>query len=117
MTAVLIIVAGLLGLAATGSAFAKFTKKEDVIKSVTHVGVKNEYIPLLAILEVLGALGLLAGIHSKPLGVAAATGLALYFLGAVAAHLRVKDKVKDFAPALVLFLVAVGTVLLELGRN
>lgn len=116
MTVVLIIVAGLLGLATAGSAFAKFTKKEDVMKNLTHVGVKAEYIPLLALLEVFGVLGLLAGIHSKPLGVAAAIGLVLYFAGAVIAHVRVKDKIKDLAPALVLGLVAVAVVLLELAR-
>ena len=37
-----------------------------------------------------GAVGLLAGIAFAPLGIAAA-GVALYFVGALIAHLRVKD--------------------------
>ncbi|MFB7915982.1 DoxX family protein [Streptomyces sp. NPDC056061] len=37
------------------------------------------------------AVGLLVGIGCRPLGVAAAVGVVLYFLGAVIAHLRVKD--------------------------
>lgn len=38
-----------------------------------------------------GALGLLAGFVVPALGVAASIGLVLYFIGAVIAHLRVRD--------------------------
>ena len=117
MTIVLIILASLLGAVAVASALGKLTKKPDIMASMEHVGVKPDMIQVLALLEIFGAIGLFAGIWSQPLGVAAAIGLMFYFDGAVFFHLRVKDKVKDFAPALVLFLVAVGTVLLELGRN
>ena len=116
MTIALIIVAALLGVAAAGSAVGKFTKQASVIENLTHVGVKAKHIPVLAVLELAGALGLLLGIWVTPLGIAAAVGLALYFLGAVVAHVRLKDKPAEFAPAFVLFVVAVVTVVLELNR-
>ena len=45
----------------------------------------------LALLDLAGAGGLLIGIGWRPLGIAAATGLLLYFLGALGFHLRAKD--------------------------
>jgi len=40
----------------------------------------------------------------------------LYFLGAVGAHVRVKDTFKEFAPAALLGVISLVTVLLELHR-
>ena len=114
MTFILFILASLLGAAATASALSKITKKPDIMASMEHVGVKPDMIPVLAILELFGALGLLAGIWSQPLGVAAAIGLMLYFDGAVLFHLRVKDKVKDFTPAMVLGWLALIVAILEI---
>ncbi|MCX6508044.1 MAG: DoxX family protein [Actinobacteria bacterium] len=114
MTIVLVILASLLGAVATASALGKLTKKPDIMASMEHVGVTPDMIQVLALLEIFGAIGLLAGIRSQPLGVAAAIGLTLYFDGAVFFHLRVKDKVKDFAPAMVLGLLSLAVAILEI---
>lgn len=103
---------GLLAATATLSAAGKLRKDPKVIGMMTHVGVKENQIPLLAYLELLGAIGLVVGLKFHGLGIAAATGLALYFLGAVIAHLRAKDKVAEFAPALVLALISATTAYL-----
>jgi uncharacterized membrane protein YphA (DoxX/SURF4 family) len=116
MTIALIIVAALLGLIATFSAFGKLSGRPDVVATLERVGVPKRRVPLLAILELLGAVGLLVGIWSKPVGVAASLGFVLYFLGAVLSHVRVKDKMKDSGPAAVLFLLSVATFVLELAR-
>ncbi len=58
------------------------------------------WLPLLAVAELAGAVGLLVGLKVAPLGIAAGVGLALYFVGAVAAHVRAEDK--NVAPPLVL---------------
>ncbi|WP_236566780.1 DoxX family protein [Nocardia sp. CY41] len=55
--------------------------------------------------EIAGAAGLLAGIWFAPLGVAAAIGLVLYFVGAVGAHLRGGDAA-HVAPAAVILIVS-----------
>jgi DoxX-like family len=112
----LIIVATLLGIAAAGSAVQKLRRDATVVASMPSVGVGDGQIPVLAVLELLGAAGLLVGIWFVPLGILAAIGLTLYFLGAVIAHIRAKAPVKEAAPALVLALLALATALLEFAR-
>ena len=92
----------LLAAIALVSAMGKLRKMPPVMESMTHVGVKPHQIPALAYLEIAGAVGLLIGIAYPLLAFVSAGALMLYFLGAVIAHLRVKDKFKDFAPALFL---------------
>jgi len=55
------------------------------------VGAPLEVFPLLAACEFAGALGLPAGIRWAGLGIAAATGLIIYFVGAITSHLLVGD--------------------------
>ena len=110
------ILGGFIALAMTFSAFGKVTRNAGAIAAIAHVGVKEKQYNQLALLEILGALGLLVGIWSKPIGIAAATGIALYFIGAQTAHIRVKDSFKNFAPATFLFLVSAAVLILELKR-
>jgi DoxX-like family len=51
--------------------------------------VPRSWVPVLGTFLALGSLGLLAGFAVPALGVAAAVGLVLYFVGALVAHLRV----------------------------
>ena len=97
------------------SAMGKLRKMPQVIESMTHVGVKPNQIPLLAYLEIAGAVGILIGIAIPTLAFISAGALMLYFLGAVVAHLRVKDKFKDFAPAL--FLAVLFGILANMISN
>ena len=117
MKTAMIIFGTLLTFFGLSSASGKFSKMENVMKAMDHVGVKPAQINILATLEALGALGIIVGIWSKPLGIAAAIGMTLCFLGAVVAHLRIKDKFKDFAPALLIFVVAAVTLVFELKRK
>lgn len=116
MSIVLVIVAALLGIAATGSAVQKLRRDPMVVKTMHSVGVADRQIPILAALELAGAAGLLVGIWVPIIGVAAAVGLTLYFLGAVVAHIRAKAPAKEALPAGVLTIVALATTLLELMR-
>lgn len=56
------------------------------------VRVDHKWILPFGVLLGAGALGLLAGLAVPALGLLAASGLVLYFLGALAAHLRVRDR-------------------------
>src|SRR5450759_635182 len=69
------------------------------------VGVPLKYLPLLAVCELAGALGLVAWIWWPALGVAAAIGLILYFVGAIVSHLRVGD-IKGIGPAVFMLVLA-----------
>ncbi|CCQ15007.1 putative integral membrane protein [Rhodococcus sp. AW25M09] len=106
-----LIISVLLAVALTFSAVGKLTRNDSVIPMLEQVGVPPDKIPWLAYLEILGAVGLLVGLAVWPIGVAAAVGVVLYFVGAVAAHLRVKDK--EFAPAAGLAVFAVAALVLR----
>lgn len=116
MTLALIVLGSLLGLAAIGSAAQKLRRAPSVVAAMHAVGVSDKQIPLLALLEILGAAGLLVGIWIVPIGVVAAVGLSVYFLGAVVAQLRVRSPMKDTVPAVALLLLALATTVLELAR-
>ncbi|MFC7328488.1 DoxX family protein [Marinactinospora rubrisoli] len=94
----------LLALALVFSAIGKLTRNPVIVQNMTTVGAAG-LMPFLAGCEIAGALGLLAGLGYPPLGIAAAVGVVLYFVGAIVAHLRVRDY-KGTPGALVLLIVA-----------
>ena len=112
----LIILATVLGLASVASGVQKLRKDPAIVESMHSVGITDKQIPILGLLEILGALGLIVGIWVAPIGVIAALALTLYFLGAVIALIRVKDSSKHAAPAIGLMLLALVTTVLELVR-
>lgn len=114
MRITMIIVAVMLTLAVWGSAAGKLRHVTSVVQSMAHVGVRANRIPQLAVLEIAGGIGLVVGLSLPLIGRLAAAGLVLYFLGAVVAHLRVKDEVKAVAPAVILFILSVVTLALEI---
>ena len=65
------IVAIVLSLALLGSAAGKLTKHPKVAGTLTTVGVPEARWPMLAGLEVAGAVGLIIGLWAPALGVAA----------------------------------------------
>jgi len=74
------------------SALMKIRRDPKVLKIIHEtVGVPIKFFPHLAACEIAGALGLIIGIWSPRLGVAAGTGLVIYFVGAIVSHLRVGD--------------------------
>lgn len=106
----------LLAFAAIGSGFAKLKKVPDIMSSMASVGVKTSQVPVLAMLEIAGALGLIIGIWNSSLGLLSALCLSLYFIGAVFSHLKVKHKIADFGPALGLAIISIVTTVLQLQR-
>jgi len=107
-----VIVSVLLALVALGSAGAKLAKHPKVIESVTAVGVPTNRVPILAMLEIAGAVGVILGLWVAPLGIAAGIGLVLYFIGATAAHVRLHDN--EYQPPAVLALLAAVAVVLRI---
>jgi uncharacterized membrane protein YphA (DoxX/SURF4 family) len=73
------------------SARAKLTRDQRIVDGIGGLGVPLAMFPFLAYCEIAGGAGLLLGIWYAPLGIAAAVGLVLYFIGAVGAHLRTQD--------------------------
>ncbi|AUG76324.1 hypothetical protein CFP65_1426 [Kitasatospora sp. MMS16-BH015] len=114
MSVAYVVLAVLLALVLGASGRAKLVKDEKIVAGMTAIGVPGAWLPRLAALEFAGAVGLLVGIAVRPLGVAAAVGVILYFLGAVIAHLRAGDA-KGAPPAGVLLLVAVAPLVLGIA--
>jgi uncharacterized membrane protein YphA (DoxX/SURF4 family) len=86
-------------------------RRDPRIVQVIHevIGVPMKYFPLLAACEFGGAVGLVLGIWWPILGVAAATGLILYFVCAAVSHLRVSD-VKGIGPAAFMLMLAAAAL-------
>ena len=60
-----------------------------VLANSARVGVPRSWLPTLAVLKLAGAGGLIVGVLGlRYLGIAAAIGLVLYFVGAVIVHVR-----------------------------
>jgi uncharacterized membrane protein YphA (DoxX/SURF4 family) len=105
------VVAVVLGLALAASGSAKIRKDERVTTGMTSVGVPLSWYVPLALLEIAGTVGLLIGIGWRPLGIAAAIGVILYFIGALAFHVRAKDFKGMPTPAVFLIVAVLALVL------
>jgi hypothetical protein len=73
------------------SAAMKLSHQERVVQGYIRVGVPEDKLDYLAIILLAGAAGLLLGLLWAPIGVAAAVGVTLYFLVAIAFHSRADD--------------------------
>ena len=84
-----------------------------VLANSAKVHVPRSWLPMLGALKLAGALGLLVGVVGPPaIGIAAASGLVLYFIGAVIAHVRARVFYNIAFPGAYLGLSAVSLVLL-----
>jgi hypothetical protein len=106
------VVSTLLALVLTYTAFATFTGREAVRRGVISVGLPPSILWLLGVAQFAGAVGIVAGLWWSPLAIAAATGLVLYFLGAVSAHVRVRHPRQAVAPAAAILLASIATLAL-----
>ncbi|MBX9363691.1 DoxX family protein [Streptomyces sp. WAC04114] len=77
-------------------------------QAAAHVGMSMGLYRVIGTLELAGAAGLLIGLATAPLGVAAAAGLALLMVAAVVVHLRQGDPPVQALPAAVLAVTAVA---------
>jgi hypothetical protein len=82
-------VTSLTMVANAGFALADLLRARFVLHNSAEVGVPLGWLPLLGALKGLAAAGLLLGLlGARSIGVAAACGLVLFFVGALVAHLR-----------------------------
>ncbi len=101
---------GMLTAAANGAfATLDFTRHEFVLQNMARVRVKPSWLYPLGFLKLAGAVGLVVGVAVPPLGVAAASGLVLFFIGAIGTHIRAHDYSSIPFPA-TLLLLAVATL-------
>jgi hypothetical protein len=78
-------------LANAWAAAADFARAKFVLANSAELGVPSSWLLPLGVLKVAGAVGLLGGLMGfRAIGIAAAIGLVLFFLGAVALHFRAR---------------------------
>jgi len=84
-----------------------------------HLGIPAGIFKMVGVLEVLGAVGVLAGLHADlPLiGVLAGIGLVAMTIGAVFYHQKAGDSMKEWLPAVVVGSVAIIYVILRIGSS
>ena len=93
-------------------AVADLVRAPFVLATSGEVGVPSAWLPYLGALKAAGAAGLLLGLLGiRPLGIAAAVGLVLFFLGALAAHVRARV-FHNIAFPMAFFAFAAGTLTL-----
>jgi hypothetical protein len=95
------------------SATLDFIRFKPILINMARVGVPAGWITMLGILKAAGAVGLLVGIEVPLIGTAAAIGLVLFFVGAIATHLRAGDY--SFGLAVMFLLLALVALVSKLA--
>lgn len=113
MFIVAIILAAILGVAFISAGVMKLTGAEAMADAPAHLGISPGLWRIIAILEILGGVGVVLGLAGSLgwLGIAAGVGLALMGDGAFIYHKRAGDGPGEFMPAIMMSLVACAYVL------
>ncbi|MFD4529683.1 DoxX family protein [Streptomyces sp. NPDC058470] len=99
-----------------GIAIADFSRAEFVLANSAEVGLPQSWLFPLAALKTAGAVGLLLGLlGARFIGIAAAIGLVLFFVGALGAHFRARVYHNMAFPG-GYFLLAVASLALAAAR-
>lgn len=99
-------------LANAGVGAADLVRAPSVLANAAAVGVSPRWVPALGALKAAGAAGLLLGLLGIPwIGMLAGAGLVLFFLGAVAVHVRTGVLHNIAVPACFLALAAASLLL------
>lgn len=88
----------LMAVAANGfSGIAALLQMQAIVPGMAKAGVPVSWLRFpIGTMKTAGALGLAAGLAFRPLGVAAAIGLVLFFVCAVYTHIRASDYSPQF---------------------
>ncbi|GAB2703077.1 DoxX family protein [Nocardia thraciensis] len=111
MTVAYYIVTVLVALWVAFSSFSLLTRKDFVVEPLAQYGVPRSWWTPLGLAKGAGALGLIVGLFLPVIGVAAAIGLILYFVGAIITALRAESYKTAPFPALYLIPVAAALTL------
>ena len=115
MFAAYVIVTAVTILANGGIAVADLLPARFVLANMDEVGVPRPWLPRLAVLKGAAVAGLLLGLLGlRPLGIAAAAGLVLFFAGALATHVRARVFYNIAVPG-AFFALAVASVALAIA--
>jgi hypothetical protein len=90
MSTAYFIVAAVAALANLIAATFDVMRPSWLLSNMTRLGVPHSQLAPLAVLKVAGAVGLIVGVAIPAIGIAAAIGLVLFFVGAIATAIRAR---------------------------
>ncbi len=106
----------LLAAACLVPAIAKLKSHPKMLASANHFSIPLARYRLIGAAELAAAVGALAGLFSTALGLAAASGMTLLLIGALATHRRAGDSLKHTAPAVVALAISLAYLAAALAR-
>jgi uncharacterized membrane protein YphA (DoxX/SURF4 family) len=106
----------LLAAACLLPAVGKLSSQPRMLASATHFGIPWPPYRLIGVAELAATAGVLAGLAWRPVGITAATGMAVLLLGALTVHRRAGDGAHEAAPALVGLALGVAYLAVALPR-
>jgi DoxX-like family len=105
-----------LAAACLAPAVAKVTAQPKMLASAGHFGIAWARYRLIGVAELVAAAGVVVGLGWAPIGVAAASGMAVLLVGAVSVHRRAGDSLQEAAPALVALGVSLAYLAVAVTR-
>lgn len=112
-TATTAIGTALVVLAMLGSGVPKAIGQKSAIARVVALNFSAAAGRMIGCVEVVGAIGLVAGLAWPVIGLLAGTGCAALMAGAAVSHLRARDSVVRVLPAAVVGLIAAAVSVLH----
>jgi hypothetical protein len=116
MTLVSRILAVLLIVVCIGSGIIDFLKPAKLVEGMSKLRIPTNALPVLGTIKIAAAIGLIVGFGNIRLAEVTGVCLCAYFAIATTTHTRVKDSIRDTAPAFVLLVVSMLFVLTTLAR-
>ena len=111
MTLVSHVLAVLLIVACIGSGVLDFVKPKQLVEGMSKLRIPLNALPVLGAIKIAAAIGLIMGFGNIRLAEVTGACLCAYFAIATTTHTRVKDSMRDTAPAFILLVVSVLFVL------
>jgi hypothetical protein len=96
------------------SAVRKLSHSDEVVRSYARAGVPERSLNTLAAILIAGAVGLVVGLWWKPLGIAAAACLVVYFATACGFHVRAHDT-RHLSTPVTMAVLALASLVLQLA--
>ena len=103
----------LLGLAFIGAGTTKLMGIQMQVENFDRWRLPQSFRPIVGIVEIIGAIGMLVGLLVPVIGLLAALWLSATMVGALFTHARIKDSVSNYAPAAVLLTLSVIVLILR----
>ena len=97
-------------------ALAKLTAQPKMVASASHFAIPWPSYRLIGLAELAAAAGVLTGLYWPPIGVAAATAMAVLLVGALTVHRQAGDRPHQAAPAILALAISLAYLAAAITR-